>query len=71
MTRFYYVQKKAENLKLGDMYVDWAFPKSGVYGDPARILDIKEKGGRIEVKLDNLRKKVFLPGFLVIVEVMA
>ena len=40
MTQICYVHKKAESLRLGDMFVDWAIPikEPVVFGEPNRIL---------------------------------
>ena len=49
MTRTFYVQRKAEDLKLGDLYVAWAKrnTKDWDYEEPTRILNLKESKGMI------------------------
>jgi len=73
MTRIYHIQKKAADLKLGDLFVDWAFPKEDppIYSEANRILNIKEKNDHLIIVLDDGRKFNMHPGHLAVVEVMA
>ena len=70
MTKFLYRKKKAADLMLGDLYVDWAIGKDEdwVYGPHSRVLNITEKGGRVYVALDNCSRTVFYPEQLVVVK---
>jgi hypothetical protein len=75
MSRFYYYKKKAEDLRLGDLFVDWVLQEKEdgkwVYGQPRRILNIRQAGDNIWVWLDDMTRMRFRPGFLVIVKEMA
>jgi hypothetical protein len=71
MTQFYYRKKKAGDLLLGDLFVDWAIrtgENSCVYGPPCRVLNIIERAGRVYVDLDNLSRQAFYPEQLVVVK---
>ena len=74
MTRIYRRTKKAEDLLLGDLFVDWCLNKGTenvVYGPSFRILNITEKNGRVYADMDNLARYAFYPEQLVIVEEVA
>jgi len=69
MTKTYYVKERAENLKLGDLFVDWAV--APVYGEGHRILNIKNKGEYLKVYLDDTRQFNLHPKHAVVIEVLA
>ena len=73
MTRTMYVQRKAEDLRLGNMYVHWAVLGEAKYHEPARIIGIvKLKGSKkIKISLDDLTQRSFNPEHLVIVQEVA
>ena len=70
MTAAYYVKRKAEDLRIGHSFVDWAFPTDGIYGRPARITSIRTVDlvtDELRVDLDDGRKFRFLPEMEVVV----
>ena len=70
MTAAYYVKRKAEDLRIGHSFVDWAFPTDGIYGRPARITSIRTVDlvtDELRVDLEDGRKFRMMPGFQVIV----
>ena len=69
MTKLYYRQKYAKDLKLGEMFVDWANrPPEHGYPEPRRILNVKEKADKsIAIHLDDLGKLTLFPEQLVII----
>ena len=70
MTATYYCRRAAEDLRIGNMFVDWAFPTDGVYGRPSRITSIKTVNlvtDELRVDLDDGRKFRFLPEMEVVV----
>lgn len=72
MTDTYYVERKAENLKTGDMFCSWAVIKNGSYPEPKRVLDIKNtknRNGRIKIRLDDVTFEVFPEHILIVQEV--
>ena len=79
MTDFLYVSKKADDLRLGDLFVDWAinlaeFPNLDRKHN--RILNIKDKYDKkwneyLEIKLDDGRVFNMHHGHKAIVRVMA
>jgi len=79
MSKFYYISKKADDLRMGDLFVDWAiqlqeFPN---LERPAhRITSIKNRYDKrydefLEIKLDDGRKFNMHPGHKAIVRVLA
>ena len=73
MTQLVHVQRKAEDLKLGDMFTWWAVMKDGFYPEASRILDIKDEKDRprFEVVLADGRTHLLKPGMVVIVQEVA
>ena len=73
MTSRYLVRTKAEDLKLGDMYVGWAADEAN-HGRPAhRILDIRKplSGAYVWFKTASMEEIKTAPEMLMVVEVMA
>ena len=57
MTQIYYVERKADDLRTGNLFVDWAVHREcGTYPAPQRITNIRAKDGRISVTLADLTK---------------
>ena len=72
MTKTYYISKKAEDLMLGNMFVSWfAMWDEANYPKPKRILDIKEKNGRITLHLDDASTALLCPEHIVLVQEIA
>ena len=44
MTATYYCSRKAGDLRIGNMFVDWAFPTDGVYGRPMQDHQHQDSG---------------------------
>ena len=72
MTRTWYVGRKAEDLRTGNMFVHWAAITSGKYPEGRRILGIQTcKGGQIKIGLDDLSHYKFEPKHVVMVSEVA
>ena len=72
MTRQYYVLRKADDLKLGNMYCHWAQEKDGKYYAPRRILAIqKTRDHKIKISLDDCSHFSFNPEHQVVIAEMA
>jgi hypothetical protein len=71
MTEIYHVQRKADDLRLGNMFVDWAVMPRGPYPKPRRIINLKEHKGNIRVYLDDMSTYVLRPEHIVIVQEIA
>lgn len=69
MTRIYQVFRKAEDLRLGDLFVDWAEGREKQ--EASRILNIKKKKAKLEVVLANGQSLPLHPEHRVIVEEIA
>jgi len=70
MTKKYLLQKQAKDIKLGDMFVDWAAQIE--YQEPRRVLDIKHNDPHyVELVLDSGYRIKTRPDMLLVVEVMA
>lgn len=69
MKQLCYVQKKAEDLKLGDMFAYWAVMKDNLYPKPSRILDIKNgKKEKLEVILADGQSYKLKPEMIVVIQ---
>lgn len=71
MTRGYYVEKKAEDLKIGDMFCHWAQMDDGLYPEAARILFIQTIDKKLHIELADERKLELQPEMIVIVQELA
>ena len=72
MTDVYYIEVLAEDLKLGSMFVAWALKTNPpVYGDPSRVLNIKDVGGLLKVYLADCRVFRLHPEHKVIIQELA
>jgi len=74
MTATYYCSRKAEDLRIGNLFVDWAIRKGKgeevVYGLPTRITNIKVTDhvtDELRVDLQDGRKFRFMPQMEVVV----
>jgi hypothetical protein len=72
MTHFLYRRIKAEDLRMGHHYVDWVLEEDDtgnyIYGDPKRVLNIREKQGRIYATLDDGSTPAFYPEHVLIIK---
>lgn len=72
MTAVYFVEKKAADLRLGDMFLSWFVTwdkkKEAI---PKRILNIKEKKGKLEISFDDTSKATLHPEHIVLVQEIA
>jgi hypothetical protein len=72
MTKRVYIQVKADDLRTGNKFVEWALNTEGVYGPGRRILDVHAvKSGLLSIKLDDMSKFQLRPGQLVVIEELA
>lgn len=72
MTQLVYAARKAEDLKLGNMFAWWAVMPDGLYPEASRILDIKaESRQRFTVVLADGRTHLLRPEMIVIVQEIA
>ena len=73
MTQLVHVQRKAEDLKLGDMFCHWSMMDDGLYPEASRILDIKPEKDRprFEVVLADGRTHLLKPGMIVVIQEVA
>ena len=71
MTRTYFVERKADDLKTGNMFVSWAKMLRGEYPIARRITGLMLKKGVITVFLDDCNSYKFDPDHVVIVEEFA
>lgn len=54
MTAVYLVERKAEDLRLGDMFISWAMVwDQEMKVVPKRILNIREAKGKVVLSLDD------------------
>ena len=71
MTKQHYIMRKADDLRLGNMYVHWARQEEN-YQAPARILGIQmTKEKKIKITLDNGFSRSFHPEHEVVIAEVA
>ena len=70
MTASYYVQEKAEDLKVGNMFCHWAVFDDGLYPEASQITNIKEspRKKKLNVILADGRKLELFPDMLVVIQ---
>ena len=71
MTKIYYVQRKADDLRIGNMFCYWAY---GQEQKPSRILNIRTPRslkGMLKINLDDGTSLTLHPEHLVVVEEQA
>lgn len=72
MTDRYYVERKAEDLHMGDMYVSWFRLKEFKnYPAARRILNIVATPNEIRIYLDDASALSLKPGQYIVVEELA
>jgi len=70
MTRAYRVSKKAEDILIGDKVYGWSFRRDEVRETAARVLDWKEKQGKVMITTEDWTILVH-PEMLMVVEEVA
>ena len=70
MTQIVFVQQKAENLKVGNMFCHWAVFEDGLYPEASQIMNIKEspRKKKLKVILEDGRKLELFPDMLVVIQ---
>ena len=69
MTKIVYVNRAAEDLRAGNMYVSWVHVDQEAKSVPVRILDVyKKRNGMMCVKLDDLSQLSLHPEHVIVIQ---
>ena len=71
MTKSYYVQRKADDLRIGNMFCHWAISQQQ---EPSRILDIRTPRslkGMLKINLNDGTSLTLHPEHVVVVQELA